>query len=132
MVVRELSDLLSQKYKQHKDGMLLVAFGELFTSNIKVYAYPALYDNLTRLVTLDNLPIPQGINFLMKFLSENNLIVPIENYNKDILSIIPDNVFLMIQKNEPGWEKFIPPKLATTIKEKKLFGFSPQEIELEI
>ena len=124
--VRELSELLVAKYKQHKDGMLLVAFGKLFTSNIKIYAYPALKNNLTELVSLHNLPVPQGINFLMKFLVENNLIVPVNHYNKNILSIIPDNIFQMIQRNESGWEQFVPKKLAETIKEKQLFGLSPK------
>ncbi len=121
--VRELADLITSKYEKYADGLLLMEFGQLFTKNIKVYAYPALSDDLSRLITLEQLPIPDGIEFLVKFLIENHFIVPIHGYNEDILSIIPHNVFAMIVSNEPGWEEFVSPKFSQLIKRKKLFGY---------
>ncbi len=129
--VRELAELIEDKYRQHKDGMLLVEFGQLFTSNIKVYAYPALDDNLKKLITLENLPIPKGVEFLIKFLRENELIVPVHGANKDILTIIPNNVYQKIQSNEEGWEQYVPEELVDIIKKKQLFGYSQEKFEFE-
>ncbi|MCB0685921.1 MAG: TonB-dependent receptor [Saprospiraceae bacterium] len=121
--VRELSQLISDKFREHENGMLLAEFGQLFTKNLKVYAYPALADDMKSLITIDNLPIPSGISFLVKFLIENHFIVPVEHYNREILSIIPNNVFQMIKNGDRGWEEFISTDLALKIKEQKLFGY---------
>lgn len=120
--VRELSNLITDKFETHKNGMLLAEFGQLFTKNLKVFAYPALSDDLKSLITLENLPVPAGISFLVKFLIENHFIVQVEKYNKEILSIIPNDILQMIKSGKSGWEEFIPAVLARTIKDKNLFG----------
>ncbi len=121
--VRELAELINHKFNLHEDGMLLTEFGQLFTKNLTVYAYPALSDDLQNLITLDNLPIPHGIEFLVRFLIENNLIIPVKSYNEDMLSIIPHNVYQMIQSGEKGWEMYVPENLGEIIKADKLFGY---------
>jgi hypothetical protein len=121
--VRELSELITDKYEKHREGMLLAEFGQLFTKNLRVYAYPALSDDLQTLITLENLPIPSGIEFLVKFLIENHFIVSVKKYNEEILSIIPNDIFQMIQSGVAGWERFLPHALAKKIKEKSLFGY---------
>src|SRR5690606_16674889 len=63
--IRELRDLIIEKYENFHDGDLLVAFGQLFTRNIKVYVYPALNDDLSEILTLDNVQLPSGIHFLL-------------------------------------------------------------------
>jgi hypothetical protein len=35
----------------------------------------------------------------------------------------------MIQSDEPGWEEYVPEKVATVIKEKFLFGYPCQRLE---
>lgn len=124
--IRELGNLISEKYNEQKNDMLLTAFGQLFTKNLKVFAYPALNDTLDELITLDNLPIPEGINFLIKFLIENDYIVPVKNFNRDLLSIIPHDVYKMITSGKQGWEKFVPNELRDIIKTKNLFRYDQE------
>jgi len=121
--VRELSALITEKYLSHREGKLLTVFGELFTKNLKVIAYPALANDLKQLITIDNLPIPSGIEFLVKFLIENGFIIAVEGYDRELLSIIPRDVYQMIEDQQTGWEKFVPEKIAQTIKQKGLFGY---------
>lgn len=123
--IRELRTLMVQKYEKFRDGTLLVAFGELFTHNIRVYAYPALDDNLEELMTLENLQLPEGIKFLYRFLIDQKLIVQVENYNEDILYIIPHGVFTMIKNGEIGWENYLSKELVDIIKKKRLFYYNP-------
>jgi hypothetical protein len=122
--VHELLEIIINKYENNLDGNLLTAFGELFSRNIKVYAYPALEKEGDKMLFVDNLPIPDGIKFLFQHLIENDQITQVQNYNEDILHIIPAKVFKAIKASENGtWEDSLPEGLAKIIKEKSCFGY---------
>lgn len=122
--VHELVEIIINKYENNLDGNLLTAFGELFSRNIKVYAYPALEKEGDKMLFVDNLPIPDGIKFLFQHLIDNDQIAQVQNYNEDILHIIPAKVFKAIAASENGtWEDSLPEGLAKIIKEKSCFGY---------
>lgn len=118
---RELQKIIVDKYEQNQDGRLLVAFGELFSQNIRIYAYPTLIDN--NLMDADNLDIPEGIKFLYQYLLSSGQIVAVKRYNKDILHIYPQDVLEDIRNGNHGWEAKVPPALVNIIKEKGLFEY---------
>jgi hypothetical protein len=119
--VRELLDIIVEKYYENQDGRLLVAFGELFTKSIKIYAYPAIVNG--HMMKASNLPVPEGIKFLYKHLLDSEQIVEVSDYREDLLHINPTEVLHDIQKNKPGWEEKLPAILVETIKEKGSFGY---------
>jgi hypothetical protein len=120
---RELQKIITDKYQQNQDGRLLVAFGELFSQNIRVYVYP-VQDPLTKdITTAENLAVPDGIKFLYQYLLDSQQVVPVHGYNKNILHIYPKEVLADIKDNIMGWESKVPPSLALLIKEKQLFGY---------
>jgi hypothetical protein len=121
---RELSNIISEKYHQNQDGRLLVAFGELFSQNIKVYAYPALDEITNEIITAENMEVPQGIKFLYQYLLDSKQVIPVLAFNKDILHIYPSQVLQDIQQNKPGWENHVPRVLVDMIIEKGLFGYN--------
>lgn len=121
--VRELEKIISEKYESNQDGRLLVAFGELFSKNIKVYAYPALNDENEDLITADNLTIPEGIKFLYQYLLESKQIVPVKVFNRELLHIYPLDVLHEIRNNIEGWTTKVPDDLAQLIINNKLFGY---------
>ena len=129
--VRELSEIINEKYYQNMDGRLLVAFGELFTRNIKIYVYPALQEDSFEILTAKNLVVPEGIKFLYKYLFDSHHIVEIEDYNADLLHIFPEKVFDEMNSGNDAWENKLPEKLTRLIKEKNLFNYTHQEIKLE-
>lgn len=120
--VRELQEIIEDKYHNNQDGRLLVAMGELFTRNIKIYAYPALNEDGS-LLTAENLPVPEGISFLYKHLIQSKQIEQIKIYNKDLLSIFPWEVREAIAEGHEGWEEKVPSKIVKIIKKKGLFGY---------
>ena len=120
---RELQNIISEKFEQNQDGRLLVAFGELFSQNIRVYVYPAQEPKTGQITTADNLLVPDGIKFLYQYLLESRQIVGVIGYNRDILHIYPQEVLVEIKENTAGWENKIPVALVRLIKQKKLFGF---------
>ncbi len=120
---RELQKIITDKYNNNQDGRLLVAFGELFSQNIKIYAYPAQNEMSKEIMTAQNMEVPEGIKFLYQYLLDSKQIVPVNAFNKDILHIYPFNVLQDIQENKAGWESNVPDVLVEMIKEKGLFGY---------
>ncbi|MEN0006741.1 MAG: TonB-dependent receptor [Bacteroidota bacterium] len=129
--VRELLDLVSNKYYQNMDGKLLSAFGELFTHRMKMYVYPALQEGSAELMLASNLPLPEGITFIYQHLIDSQQIVDIRGYNPDILHIFSKQVLDMLRKGEAGWEAMVPSKVASLIKEQCLFGYPSERMEFE-
>ncbi len=120
--IHELLEIIVDKYESNKDGRLLVAFGELFTRNILIYAYPALKnENSDEIVDAKNLIVPEGIHFLYKHLVDSEQILPVQNYNRENLHIFPYMVFQSIKDGDDKWKAMVPEKLVTLIEDKKLF-----------
>lgn len=120
--VKELQQIITEKYEQNQDGRLLVAMGELFTRHIKVYAYPKK-DVDDTLITAANMSVPEGIKFLYKHLLDSKQIKDIKIFNKEQLSILPWEVRESIASGKSNWEKKVPKKVKNVIKKKSLFGY---------
>ena len=54
----------------------------------------------------------------------------IENYNKELLDIVPWNVLESIAKDNGYWEKAVPEELVKLVKEKKLFNYATKSMDL--
>jgi hypothetical protein len=120
----ELLEIITEKYFENRDGNLLVAFGELFTRNIRIYLYPALNPGKPgELLTSETLPIPDGIEFLFKYLLESQHIVDVTTYNAELLHVLPQSVLHMIQTQSAGWEKYLPAELVDEIKDTGMYGW---------
>ncbi len=122
--VHELLDIINEKFYENQDGRLLVAFGELFTKSIKIYAYPALDRNTKELITAKNLPVPQGITFLYKHLLDGEQVVEVTGYEESMLDIFPMDVYKDIKQGGTEWEDKLPEVLVHIIKEKGSFGYN--------
>lgn len=130
--VHELLEIITDKYENNKDGRLLTAFGELFSRNIRVYAYPALEKEGDAMIHVHGLPVPQEISFLYQHLIDNKQIVEVENPDNSLFHIIPTKVYdSIIEGREDEWTHNIPASLAQVIKEKRLFGFGQDEDPFE-
>lgn len=121
--VRELQSIITDKYTQNQDGRLLVAFGELFSQNIRIYVYPAQTAETDEIITAENMTVPEGIKFLYQYLLDSRQVVAVKKFNSDILHIYPTDVLSDIQENKTGWEQKVPESLVKLIKEKQLFGY---------
>ena len=129
--VRELLDLITQRYYDNAEGTLLSAFGELFSRTVQFYVYPAQQEGSAELMTATNLPIPEGVRFLYQHLLENRQIVDVTGFNAEVLHIYSKRVLEMIAQSEAGWEQMVPSRVANLIKEKCLFGYPAATVEFE-
>ena len=129
--IRQLLEVIIEKYQRNRDGRLLTSFGELFTRNIKMYVYPSMQEGSEELMTSANLPVPEAIKFLFQHLLDSGQIVDIQGFNTSVLHIFSKDVLQMLQADEENWEKMVPEKVGKLIKEKCLFGFPSEQLEFE-
>jgi hypothetical protein len=119
--VHQLLQIINEKYQQNQDGRLLVAFGELFTRNITIYAYPAMSREYG-ILKASTLPIPNGIEFLYKYLLDSHQIVEVTEYIEPHLYIFSDQVLSSIRAGDEDWKSMVPAQLIDIIIDKKLFN----------
>lgn len=126
-----LLEFLSEKYYQNSDGSLLAAFGEVFTRNVRIYAYPSHQEGSEEWMVAENLPVPEGFKFLYRHLLDNRQIVDIQNCDPEVLHIFASDVLADIRQGATGWEAMTPKKVADLVKEKFLFGYPCEKVEFE-
>ena len=129
MEARPLLALLNGKYERNKDGRLLTSFGEIFTRGVTTYVFPELQEGSGELMKSNNLPIPEGLNYLYRHLLEHRHIVDVTGFNESLLHIRSTDVLRKIREDESGWETMVPEKVERYVREKGLFGYPMQKME---
>ena len=123
-------NVLDNKYYLQLKGGILEALGKLFPENMKLYVYPTIssvsietHTPDDKLLTSENIQLPEDIGLLYQYLQKNKKIVNIKDVKKEWLYINSANVLNMIKNNNPGWEEMVPNYIEKRIKESGLFGF---------
>lgn len=117
-----LEEILNKsRYTNSRLG-LVGSIGTLLEPQTKLFIYPACDDDTNEIKTLSSIQITNDQTHLLAYLKENNLVLDIEDYNPEVVSIWSRRVLKMIQDGTPGWEKFVPASVAKTVKAKCLFG----------
>lgn len=107
---------------------LLTQFGELFSQDVKLYAYPYKDKTSGEIKKKSDVDISSNILPLLNFIDNNRLISDIENFKPEFLDIFSSELIEKIKKDEDGWEKSVPKEVSDIIIEKCLFDY-PCEIE---
>ncbi len=120
-----LQKVFEEKTYENLRGGLLESFGTLFGTNIKLYVYPAWKRDSNELFTLKDFEagLPEKAKDLFRYLMKNGKLEDVQDANVNNLHIVSDNVLSMIRKGEIGWEKFVPHKVESAIKEHGLFDY---------
>ena len=120
-----LQKIFEERTYTNLRGGIMESFASLFGSNVKLYIYPALVKDSSGLFQLKDFEaqLPDNVKSLFRFLMDNNKLQDVEDANAANLHIISDNVLAMIKKREEGWEKYVPQKVASAIKEQGLFDY---------
>jgi hypothetical protein len=129
MGIYALQKVFEEKTYSNLRGGLLESFASLFGTNVKLYIYPAWKKDSRELFTLKDFEsqLPENTRNLFRYLMDNNKLEDIQDANVNNLHIISDNVLAMIRKGEIGWEKFVPHKVESAIKEHGLFDYPYQK-----
>jgi len=129
--VQVLLELINNKYYENMDGRLLAAFGELFAKNVRIYAYPIMQEGSSELMNTQNMPVPEGVRFLVKHLLENHQITDVKQANTEYLHIFSKEILNQVRTGASGWEQFVPAKVAKMIIGQYLFGYPTEQMEFD-
>lgn len=126
MGVTNLKDLFNDKYYSELKGGILAAFGILYSTDLKLYIYPSQPNSEDELENSKNLKIHPRLRPLYDYLKSNKRIIDIDNYDPEVLQIFSRDILEMIRNGEQGWEKALPAYVDNIIRDKRLFGYHPE------
>jgi hypothetical protein len=123
--VLDFNYLFDIEYYDGLEGGILEAMGKLFSDNTNVYVYPTIRDG--KVVTLDNVNVDEDQRFLLKHLIHTNAMASADIVNVTNLQISAREIVKEIPKGRGDWEQKLPPKTASSIIERGLFGYKAEK-----
>ena len=120
-----LREIFKEDYYTDLQGGILAAFGRLFQSRLKLYAYPSLDRDTEQIVTAETLKVEPHLRHLYRHVLENGLVEPLSTKRLDYLSHSSRDLTRMLASGDPRWEEMVEPSVAETVKEKRHFGYNP-------
>jgi len=119
----DIYGLKNNNNQQQKANAVLKSFGELFSYDVKLYAYPYQREKGSEIITAKTLRTTELLNSLHKHFIDNKYIVDIKDFNEENLQIFSRDVLAMIQAGESGWEEKVPEYVVDMIKSRCLFDY---------
>ena len=117
-----LEYIFSEEHYQDLPGGILESFATLFSRKVKLFIYPTFRDGV--IFNCLRFHPPAHLIDLYRYLIANNKIEDIRHYNENNLHVQTDKVLQMIKTGEEGWEQYVPPEVASMIKDRCLFGYA--------
>ena len=128
--MNNLSQIFDEKYYKNLDGGILESFARLFGSNVKLFVYPIIDANGEVKHGSDFMPERHLLSLFYYFI-ENQKILSIPDAKVENLHIISDQILDLSEAGESGWEKYVPNRVADSIKENHLFNYPYQEVKVD-
>ena len=124
MGAQSLKEIFDEKYYTHLEGGILEALGRLFKNSLKLYIYPFLNQESGELTTVANLSVPSEHSKLYDYLVEHKCVIPLENYDSDILHIFSRDILKKISSGDSDWKDMVTEPVRQVITEKSYFGYT--------
>ena len=121
MGVPTLAQLFDLQHYTDLGGGVLEAFGRLFAGPVKLYVYPWRSQETGEFVRAETFMVADRLRHLYAYLLQNRFVESLEAPSDANLSIMPGQVYALIQAGDPAWESLVPPEVVGVIKEKMLF-----------
>lgn len=113
--------LIDEAFYRGLAGGALESAGRLFKRSVKVYVYPERDPVTGHVQAYDSMQLPRPWQHLRELLMELGHVVPIRPSDESYLAIHTPEVLALIEKDDPSWERMVPPKVAEIIKAGRLF-----------
>ena len=116
-----LEYIFEEEHYHQLQGGILESFATLFGRNVKLFIYPTLRNGA--IYNCLRFSPPSHLVDLYRYLIANNKIEDIHHYEERNLQIQTDKVLQLVKDGATGWEEYVPPEVASMIKQRCLFGF---------
>lgn len=152
--INNLLEIFNQDYYENLEGGILEAFGRLFKSRVLLFLYPMLRQSLLHylelryqdrdreadaiffqqlgsesedLIHADNVRVEANLRNLYKYLLENEFLRPVQDADREVMTVFPRDVLEMIRSGDPQWKSFVPESAAREIESLSAFGLRKEE-----
>ena len=125
--IPNLEYIFEESHYEFLAGGILESFATLFSRKVKLFVYPTLRPDGS-VYSCQEFALAPHLQPLFEFLTANDKIEAISDFNEENLHISTDWVVKQIQLGEPGWESMVPASVVKQIKDNCLFGY-PCEVE---
>jgi hypothetical protein len=78
----------SKNYSENYTDELLAYISDLFSKNVKLYAYPYLDKENNQIITTKNMPVSSEAKHLFEFLIQNSYIMDIDDYDTKFVKTV--------------------------------------------
>lgn len=119
--ILDFDQLFNPSFYKGLEGGILEAMGKLFSGNTNVYVYPTRREE--QLITLDDVEVDDNVQYLLKHLISNKLLVASETWNDEHLHISARNIATKIPLGQGDWEQQLPDAIRDEIKARCMFGY---------
>ncbi|MBX3252665.1 MAG: hypothetical protein KF862_00885 [Chitinophagaceae bacterium] len=118
-----LEYIFSEEHYLDLPGGILESFATLFSRKVKLFIYPTLRDGV--IYNCASFSLPPKLIDLFRYLIANDKIEDIIHYDESNLHVQTDAVLQQIKQGFAGWEEHVPREVASMIKYRYLFGYTP-------
>ncbi len=121
--IKNLSEIFSLDTHKELTGGILEAMAELFSGGTQLYVYPKLLKDGTIRIA-NEMTFNKDSEYLYMHFLNNNHIVPLNSFNKDLLGVFTRDIREDMQNGDNSWRQKIPAKACKIIEKHKLFGLT--------
>lgn len=121
--VMNLIEIYGLKDNKNHSKEVLRSFGELFSCNVRLYAYPYQREKGSEIITAQTLRTNKHLKALHQHFLDNKYIEDIKDFDEKNLQIFSDEIIEKIKAGDGGWEDKVPEKVADIIKSRCLFDY---------
>jgi hypothetical protein len=118
-----MKDIMDDRFYGDLSGGVLESVGRLFKRSVKMYVYPTADPTTGRIVSLSDVQVPSPQDRIRDLLLDLGRMVPLRPSDTACLSTHTADALARLQRGDPSWERMVPPVVAETIKQKRLFGY---------
>jgi len=122
-----LPEIFGARSRFDSEGAQLDAIAHLFRDGLRLFVYPLLDPATGQLTTAETFDPGESLRDLYRYVLGRGLVQAVKTFNPEHLPIFSRDVLARIARGQPGWEQQVPPEVERLIRERRAFGFRPNE-----
>ena len=121
-----LPEIFGARPELTTQGQHLEAVAQLFKDGLRLFVYPLRDAATGALTTAESYDPGESLRGLYQYVLGRGLVLPLGNYNPQHLPTFSRDVLGKIAAGA-DWEQLVPPEVENLIRERRAFGYRPEQ-----
>jgi hypothetical protein len=119
-----LPEIFDPRYYTVLPGQIVEGLGKLFQEHVKLLVYPTKFPT-GEILTVDSFAPSGDLALLYRYFRNTGQIVASHEPTPSLSSVTSADVLKCLRAKDPKWENMVPSQVAAIIKDRGLFGYTP-------